>query len=418
MAAVREVVVTGVGAVTPFGVGVDSLWKGVCEGRSSIDWLSNKDELDPEQFPVRYAGEVKAFDVRRLLVKHCDVRREKGVQMALVAAQEALMQADLIDNGGESKYPQRVISTFIGSGQGACHEEELVYHSFTQRGVRGLRPTSVPRCMYNAFSSNVSIHFGLRGPNHTIASACSSGLATIGIAYRDIKHGYADLALVGGADSPISQIVFACWTSLGVLAEHSVPAKACRPFDKQRSGMAIGEGAGILVLESRESADRRGVPILARVAGYGTSSDAHHITAPRKEGQVAAIQQCLADADVIPAQVDYINMHGTGTLANDEVEAHSVKEVFGPRGSSMPTSSTKAAIGHSLGAIGAIETILCMQSLRSNFVPPTLNCDEPDPNVGLDYVPHVGREHGMRYAISNSFAFGGSNAVILLERAT
>lgn len=417
MSAEREAVVTGMGAVTPLGIGVEPLWGGVCEGRSGIDWLSYADELDPQQFPVRFAGEVKEFDVQQHLARNCEVRLEKGVQMGLAAARQALGQARLIDEQDDLLDASLAISTIVGSGQGACHETEFACNSFKARGVRGLRPSSVPRCMYNAISSNVSIYFGLRGTNHTIASACSSGTAAIGMAYRDIKHGYADIVLCGGTDSPLAKVVFGCWTSLRVLARNEDPKQACRPFDENRRGMAIGEGAGMLVLESRQSARRRGVPILARVVGYGTSSDAHNLTAPQQPGQVAAVQACLHDAGVSPDEVNYVSMHGTGTQANDETEARAVHEVFGPRGRSMPTSSIKPIVGHSLGAIGAIEAIACIKAMEDSFVPPTINCQNADPDIGLDYVQHEGRRHEVNLAMSNSFAFGGSNTSILMARS-
>jgi 3-oxoacyl-(acyl-carrier-protein) synthase len=412
----RDVVVTGMGAVTSLGVGVSPLWAAVRGGRSGVDWLSFAEDLDPNQFPVRFAGEVKNFDVEQHLSRNCEVRHEKGVQMGLVAGQEALRQARLINQQDRLHDEDQVISAYVGSGQGASHESELVCHKFKARGVRGLRPSTVPKCMFNAFSSNLSVYFGLKGANHTTASACSSGAATIGMAYRDIKHGYADIVLCGGADSPLNSVVFACWTSLRVLAKASEPFTACKPFDKHRHGMVLGEGAGMLVLESRESAEQRGAPILARVMGYGTSSDAYHLTAPKRAGQVAAIRACLADGRVSPDEVDYISMHGTGTKANDETEAQAVREVFGPRKGTLPCSSIKPIVGHSLGAIGTIEVIVCIKVVQNSFVPPTINCVEPDPNIELDYVEYEGREHDVRLAMSNSFAFGGSNACVLLEK--
>jgi 3-oxoacyl-[acyl-carrier-protein] synthase II len=410
----REVVTTGLGAVSPFGIGSPTLWKGLSAGRSGIDWIEALGELNRENFPVRYAGEVKEFDVDRLLKKYTDVRLEKSAQMALVAAQEALEQAGLLTASGALQDRFNPVSVIAGSGHGACHESEQSYAAYFTRGQRAIRPASIPKCMFNTLSSQLSIHFGLTGANHVIASACSSGTAAIGLGLLFIRQGWADIVLCGGADAPLTPALFAGWTNLRVMARHDDPQKASRPFDAKRNGMVLGEGAAMVVLESRESAERRGVRPIARMLGYGTSSDAHHLTAPTRAGQAAAMRNCLADGQCAPEQVDYINLHGTATKANDETEAAAVVEVFGPRGAQMPASSTKSMLGHSLGASGALEFVICAMALQNQFVPPTLNCDEPDPEVGLDYVPHDGRPHPVRVAMSNSFAFGGNNACILI----
>jgi len=415
MSSHREVVVTGMGAVTPFGVGVDRLWENVRSGRSGVEWISSLGELDRQHYPVRYAGEVKAFNVDDHLKKHTEVRREKSVQMGLAAAREALEQSKLLsdDETLESEAPVGVIA---GSGHGSCHESEGQNKNYFTRGPRSVRPTTIPKCMFNSLSSNLSMHFGLHGTNHVIASACSSGTAAIGLSRLLIKHGYEEIVLCGGADSPLTPLLFTCWTNMRVLAKHAEPGKASRPFDRQRNGMVLGEAAAMVVLESRESAERRGANILARVVGYGASSDAHDITSPHRDGQIAAMRHCLSDASADPDQVDYINLHGTATLANDETEAAAVVDVFGRRGASMPASSTKSMLGHSLGASGAVELAICVNALRDQFVPPTINCDDPDPDVGLDYVPHEGRRHEINLAMSNSFAFGGNNACLLVGR--
>ncbi len=412
----QEVVVTGMGAVTPFGVGVPWLWDGVSTGRSGINWIASLGELNPEHYPVRYAGEVTGFDVDRLLTKHCEARLEKSVQMGLVAGQEALSQAGLLTDS-QAVPAAGPIGVIAGSGHGACHETEGPYAGFFLQGPRAVRPTTIPKCMFNSLSSHLSIHFGLTGANHVIASACSSGTAAIGLSTILIRDGFADIVLCGGADSPFTPMIFTCWTNLRVMARHADPQKASRPFDARRNGMVLAEGAAMVVLESRASAERRGVRPLATVLGYGTSSDAHHLTAPTVAGQVAAMRACLGDADLASDRVDYINLHGTATRANDECEAAAVVEVFGPRGSQMPASSTKSMLGHSLGASGAIEFVVCVESLCHGFVPPTVNCEQPDPEVGLDYVPIAGREHPVQIALSNSFAFGGNNACVLVGKS-
>src|SRR5580700_11517961 len=411
----RDVVVSGLGAVSPFGTGVLALWENVRRGKSAVDWIDCLGELDPQFYPVRYAAEVKGFAVAQHLKNHCPGRLGKTAKMGLVAAREALQQARLLDENEHVREADSRVSVIIGSGHGPCHETEGGYEAYFLRGPAAVRPTTVPMCMFNSLSSNISIHFGLTGSNHVIASACSSATTAIGLALLLIRHGYADAVLCGGADAPLTSPLFSSWTKLRVLAEHEDPKQASRPFDRHRNGLVLGEGAAIAVLESLESAERRGVTPLARVAGFGSSSDAQHITAPCVDGQVRAMKACLRDANVEPGWVDYLNLHGTATRANDETEARAVAEVFGPRGRRMPASSTKSTLGHAVGASGAMEFAICIQALRHQFVPPTMNCDDPDPSVGLDYVAHEGRPHRVRYAMSNSFAFGGNNASLLVS---
>jgi 3-oxoacyl-[acyl-carrier-protein] synthase II len=411
-----EVVVTGMGAVSPFGVGVGPLWEAVRQGHSAIDWMERHADSDPSIYPVRYAAEVKGLRVDDHLKRHCEVRLEKSVQMGMIAAAQALRQARLIDATDRVVDPTLEIATVAGTGHGPCYESEVGHAAFFQRGPATVRPTTATKCMFNSLSSNLSIYFGLTGPNHVIASACSSATAAIGLGALLVRHGYADMVLCGGADAPLAPAVFASWTQLRVLAKHAEPGRACRPFDRERNGLVLGEGAGMVVLESRASAERRGVSSLTRLLGYGSSSDAHHVTTPLMRGQVKAMQNCLSDAGIQAGQVDYLNLHGTGTKWNDATEAQAVVEVFGRRGTSMPASSTKSMLGHSLGASGAIEFLICVASLANHFVPPTINCDDPDPAVGLDYVPTQGRAHDVRIAMSNSFGFGGTNTSLILGK--
>jgi 3-oxoacyl-[acyl-carrier-protein] synthase II len=270
--------------------------------------------------------------------------------------------------------------------------------------------------MHNALAGALSAYFKLRGANYVLAAACSSGALSIGQAYQAIACGVEDIVLCGGADSPLTPGMFSAWTNLRVLAMHDDPRRACRPFDRRRNGLVLAEGAAMLVLESLESAQARNRRPLARVIGYGAASDAHHITAPQAAGQVLAMQRCLRSAQISPFEVDYINAHGTATLQNDRTEAEAIHTVFGRAGRRVPVSSIKSMIGHTLGASGALEAIACVQSLREKFVPPTINCEEPDPEVGLDYVPNEGRPHPVRRVLSNSFGFGGSNCCLLLEQ--
>jgi 3-oxoacyl-(acyl-carrier-protein) synthase len=263
----REVVVTGMGAVSPFGVGAGALWEGVSRGQSSIDWIQSLGELDPENYPVRYAGEVTSFDVDHLLKKHSEVRLEKSVQMALVAAQEALEHAGLLTDANALREGANPVSVLAGSGHGACHELEQSYGAYFTRGPRAVRPTTIPKCMFNLLASQLSLHFGLTGANHVIASACSSGTAALGLGVLFIRQRWADVVVCGGADAPLTPVTFTSWTNMRVLARHADPKMASRPFDAKRNGLVLGEGAAMVVLESRESAERRGVEPLARVLG-------------------------------------------------------------------------------------------------------------------------------------------------------
>jgi 3-oxoacyl-[acyl-carrier-protein] synthase II len=407
-----DVVITGLGAVTPSGVGCGPLWDDVSQGRNAIRWITC---LDAAGMPVRYAGEVPDCDAEKLLKRPPGLRRDRGLQFGLVAAQEALAQARLLDDQ-DRLAGDMPVGTIVGTGLGPCFEAEYGYGCFFQKGWKSVRPMTVPKSMHNALSSHVSIYFGLTGGSHTIAGACASGALAIGQAWAAIRAGQEDIVLCGGADSPLTPAMFAAWTGLRVLAQNEDPAKASRPFDKGRKGLVIAEGAAMMVLESAASAQRRGVPVLGRVTGCGLSSDAFDLTAPSIPGQMMAMRRCLASAGRTPDDVDHINAHGTATQANDAAEAAGIVELFGARGTSLPVSSTKSVIGHSLGASGAIEAVVCVEALRQQFVPPTRNTDEPDPDIGLDYVPHVGRAAPLKCVLSNSFAFGGSNCSLLFER--
>jgi 3-oxoacyl-[acyl-carrier-protein] synthase II len=408
----RDVVVTGLGAVSSCGVGRQALWEGTAQGRSGVDWIQRFDVAD---WPVRFAGEVRHCDHEALLARPVGLRRDKSLQFGLVAALEALHQAKLLDEQ-DRVASDRSIGAIVGSGLGPCFEAEFAYGCFFTKGWTGVRPMTVPKSMHNAISSQLSLYFGLRGGSHTVAAACASGQLAIAQAWTMIRSGLEEIVLCGGADSPLTPGMFAAWTNMKVLAIDDQPERACRPFDRRRDGLVLSEGSGMVVLESWASARRRGVPVLARLAGCGSSSDAHDLTSPDAVGQQRAMQQCLHVAGISADQVDYINAHGTATPSNDAAEAMAIAETFGKRGDSLPISSTKSVLGHALGASGALECVVCVEALRHQFVPPTINCDEPEPASGFDFVQHVGRTHPLRYVLSNSFAFGGSNACLLLER--
>jgi 3-oxoacyl-[acyl-carrier-protein] synthase II len=400
------------GVVSPFGVGVDTLWTNLCAGVSGIDWISSMDVVG---MPVRYAGEVKGLDHQKYLKRNSGVRHDRGSQMGFVAAAEALGQAGLLDDNDQVA-DDRVVGCILGSGLGPCAESEVGYGAFFTRGWKAVRPTTVPFSMHNALSGGLSVYFKLRGANHVIAAACASGALAIGHAWHAIATGMEGVVLCGGADSPLSPGMFAAWTNLRVLANNADPRAASRPFDRTRNGLVLAEGAALVVLESLESARARGRQPLARISGYGASSDAHHITAPQVAGQVLAIRRCLQCAGLSPEHVDYVNAHGTATPHNDRTEAEAIRAVFGPAGEKIPVSSIKSMIGHAMGATGATEFIACALATRDNFIPPTINCAEPDPQVGLDYVPNKGRAHQVKVALSNSFGFGGTNCCLVVER--
>ncbi|MCR9294710.1 MAG: beta-ketoacyl-[acyl-carrier-protein] synthase family protein [bacterium] len=404
-------VITGVGVVSSVGIGQADYWTNLSQGKSGVKPIT----LFPaEEFPVGYGGEVSDFefpgDLRRKPARTVD----RALQMAYVASAEALRQASLVDDEDRVvvDYP---VATIVGSGHGPCHEVERSMNAYYRQGLRAVNPMAIPRSMYNSISGNLSIQFGLRGPNHVIVSACASASTAIGEAYRLITRGDERAVLCGGTDAPLCTTMFSAWSRMRIMARNDNPQAACRPFDADRKGLVLGEGAGMLLVEAERDALERDAEILGVIEGYGAISDAFHITAPQKEGMLTAMKRCLKDAGVDPSEVDYVNAHGTGTELNDQLEAEAVFELFGERTPRMPISSTKSALGHALGASGGLELIATLMAIRNDFIPPTLNCDHPDPQLPLDYCPHQGKSRPLNVAISNSFAFGGNNAVLLIR---
>jgi 3-oxoacyl-[acyl-carrier-protein] synthase II len=407
----RKVVVTGMGAITPYGYGVDPLWKGVSTGQSTVRTIQS---FETTGMPVNYASEMDDFDAAELVGRELPSTRDKCLKMSFVAGAAALKQANLFDR--DSRPADLAIQTIVGTALGPCYEADYSYGCYFKQGWKGVRPTTVPKSMFNSYASQLSVEYGLTGMNQTIACACASGAAAIGLAAQLIQFGLADAVLTGAVDSPLCGSMFAAWTNLRVLARHEDPKQAARPFDRDRSGLVLGEGAGLLVLESEESALRRGATPLAELRGYGSSSDSSHLTAPTVDGPVRAIRQALDQAGLAPDDINYVNAHGTATVANDENEARALKEVFGVRGASLPISSTKSMLGHGMGASSALEAIICVEALRHQHVPPTINCEHPDPAAeGLDLVRGEGRPHRMRHTLSNSFGFGGANSVLIVS---
>jgi 3-oxoacyl-[acyl-carrier-protein] synthase II len=407
----RRVVVTGLGVVACNGVGADEFWQANRDGRSGITTI---DAFDTQDFPSKIGGQVRGFDPETYMPRDTARRVDRFVHFGLACAEMAL-KGSRLDPAAED--PDR-IGVIIGSGLGGqmFHEEQMV--AAFDRGAHRINPMAVPRISPNAVASHIAIRYGFRGPNLVISTACASGANGIGEAFRKIQHDEADVCLTGGVEAPFTQFNFGAYCALRVLSKtNDRPAAASRPFDLQRDGFVMGEGGAMLVLEERERALRRGAPILAEVAGYASNSGAHHMVMPEAEGADAARVMAAALKDAGLARVDYINAHATSTKANDTAETKAIKTVFGAEAGNIPVSSTKSMIGHSLGAAGAIEAVICVQALGAQFIPPTINLDQPDPECDLNHVAHRGRAARLDSVLSNSFGFGNCNAALIFSRA-
>lgn len=408
----RRVVITGMGAVTPFGTGVDPFWEALIEGRSS---LSRVTLFDTAGFDVRIGGECRDFDAAQRLDRKLIKRLDRFTQFALVACYEAAetsrLQLGRVD-------PHRVEVAF-GSGIGGLNELEEQHSRLTNKGPGKVSAFTIPKLMVNAASGNISIAFGAKGQSVAVSSACASATNAMGVVLRNIRNGVSDVAFTGGSEAALTPLALAAFASMKALStRNDDPAASCRPFDRDRDGFVLAEGAGALIFEELEHARKRGAPILAEVIGFGTTTDAEHITQPSEEGLWAAeaMRLALADAKTSPAEVDYINAHGTGTPLGDLAETKAIKQVFGDSAKHLIISSTKSAVGHTLGASGGIELIATVGALQHAVVPPTINLDNPDDGCDLDYCPRTARDRKIRVAMSNSFGFGGHNACIVVRR--
>jgi 3-oxoacyl-[acyl-carrier-protein] synthase II len=407
----KRVVITGLGAVSALGFGVDSLWQNMIEGKTGIGTITS---MDLTGFKTSNGAEVDSEQLTSELKSRKLKAIDRTVDFALLAAEQALCQSGLISP--EPPWTPQDISTLFGTGQGSSHSIWTTYSGFATKGLRGVRPTSVPRCMGNATPSQISMRFKLTGPNYATVSACASGTVAMGMAFRLIQSGYIKTALVGGSEAPIEPASFASWNNLGVMSKNADPTKACRPFDVNRDGCVLGEGSGALVMESLESAEQRGAEILVELLGYGESSDATHITSPSPEGQAKAIMMALSSAGIDPSEVGFVNAHGTATKANDTCESQSIRIALGKAADTALVASNKSFLGHTLGASGALETIATILGLRNGKVPPNLNLDDPDPECNVNLVGNSATDISSPIAIKNSFGFGGNNAVIVLRR--
>src|SRR5262249_39917372 len=395
----RRVVVTGLGVVSPVGIGVDTFWKQLIAGVSGIGRIT---KFDSAGLPTHIAAEVKGFDPETYLPRRDVVRTDTFIHFALIAAQEALADAKLPPCAGDAR-----MGVSIGTALGGLPLIFTTYDALLSDGMRGVNPYAMPGFLPNMAAGWVSMRIGARGPIACATTACAAGAQAIGDAARFIQRNDADIMIAGGAEALIGPFVIACFGALRALStRNDAPAEASRPFDKDRDGFVLGEGAGILMLEELEHAVRRGSHIYAELAGYGTSADAYHATASSADGHARTMKLALADAQESPQNVDYINAHGTSTPHNDVNQTNAIKEVFGPHAYELAVSSTKSMIGHLLGAAGAVEALATVLALEHGVLPPTINYRSPDPDCDLDYVPNAARSRRIGLAVSNSFGFG------------
>lgn len=409
----RRVVITGLGAVTPNGLTVAACWRNVVAGISGIRPVTHFDISD---CATRIAGTIdEAFDISQYISGKEARKMDPFIHYGLAAGSQAFEDSGLLVTDANS--PQ--IGVMIGAGIGGVGGIEAGYGTYLQGGARKISPFFVPANIINMISGHVSIKYGLRGPNLALVTACATGTHCIGVAARMIQCGDAEVMVAGGAEKASTPTAIAGFASARALSRHNdAPTQASRPFDKQRDGFVLSDGAGVVVLESLDHALARGARVYAEVIGFGMSADAHHMTQPLVDGEGAArcMRNALADAGIAPEQVDYVNAHGTSTPLGDIGETRALKAVFGEYAYRVPVSSTKSVTGHMLGAAGAVEAIFAILAMRDNVIPPTINLDEPDPECDLDYVPNVARPAPLAVTMSNSFGFGGTNGTLIFRR--
>jgi 3-oxoacyl-[acyl-carrier-protein] synthase II len=406
----KRVVVTGLGAVSPLGNDVNSTWDGIVNGRSGVAPVT---KFDASGYRARIAAEARGFDPSAHFEAKDLRRMDPVVQFALVAAREAVADAGI---AFDDELKQRA-AVIIGSGIGGMDTVTREVRTLTERGPSRVSPFLIPMILPETPASMAAIEFGLTGPNFAVTSACASGANAIGEAANMLRHGLADVALCGGAENGVIEIALAGFSAMKALStRNDDPASASRPFDRDRDGFVVGEGAAILIIETLEHAQARGAHIYAELLGYGSNDDAFHITAPTEDGAGAAacMQLALRDADLQPQQIGYINAHGTSTPLNDATETRAIKRALGEHAYRVPVSSTKSMTGHLLGAAGALEAVLCIKAIETGIIPPTMNLQHRDPECDLDYVPNAARQAQVQVVLSNSFGFGGHNACLIL----
>jgi len=416
----RRVVITGLGAVTPFGVGVDRFWNSLLEGKSGIKLTDPSDLISEEGHSVRISGELKNFNVEEYMDSKEARKNDRFIQLGLIAADEAIADAGItnIEELGIDPYKVGVILSSAAGGYRTFQEQHI---RIIEKGPTKCSPFTVPSMIVNMASGKVSIKYGYKGINKVVISACATGSHSIGDAYRSIQYGDADFMVAGGTEATLCDVGIGSFTAARTLSKHNdEPEKASRPYDIERDGFVMSEGAGVVVLEEYESAKKRGAKIYAEIIGYGQTADAYDIVAPHPngEGAIKAMELALEEANLKPEDIQYINAHGTSTGLGDIAESQAIAKVFGDKQTNpdLLVSSTKSMHGHLLGGTGAVELIACIKAINENIVPPTINLDNQDPAVAdLDYVPHKARKADIKAALSNSFGFGGQNASLIVK---
>lgn len=408
----RRVVVTGVGMISSVGLTAEETWPAICASKCGIGPIT---QFDATQFSARIAAEVKGFDPLQFFDKKEVKKVGRFIQFAVAASEEAMRSSGLQVNEANAE----LVGVYIGSGIGAFEVIEREHKNLLEKGPGRISPFFIPATIVNLASGNVSIRTGAKGPNSATATACTTSAHCIGDSFRLIQHGYADAMIAGGAEACITPMGVGGFAALRALStRNDEPEKACRPWDRDRDGFVVGEGAGIIILEALELARARGANILAEITGYGMSGDAYHITAPSEDGEGAyrVMRNAIQDAGLDPAAIDYINAHGTSTPVGDVIECTAIKRTFGEHARKIAVSSTKSMTGHLLGGAGGLEAALTVLAIRDQIAPPTINLDHPDEQCDLDFVPHKARPMKLEYALSNSFGFGGTNGSLIFKR--
>ena len=403
----NRVVITGDGSISPLGFGSKSLWKNLINGQSGVDYIQ---QFDTENFSVKIAGEVKDFDPNDFFDSKDVKRLDRFTMFGLIAAKQAIEK---------SNYSSSDAGVIVGTGVGGMHTLEEEHSKYINKGQRGVSPFYVPKMIPNIAGGQIAIKNNLNGLNFSMSTACSSATDAIGMAYRLISDGHISAMICGGAEGSITPLTLSGFANMKALSKNNDnPSEASKPFDKERDGFILSEGAGMLFLENLESALNRGAKILGEIIGYGITNDAYHITQPHNDsvGAISAIEMAINEAGIKVEDIDYINAHGTSTYFNDMLETQAIKNVLGNHAKDVSISSTKSMTGHLLGAAGAIEAIACINAINYNKVPPTVNYKTPDPECNLNYTPNVAIDRNVEIAMSNSFGFGGHNSVIILKK--
>ena len=408
----RRVVITGLGAVTPLGIGVAPTWDSVLAGRSGVSLIT---KFDPVEFPTKFAAEIKGFHPEEFIDRKEIKRMDPFIHIAMASASLAMGDSGLVIS--EELAPR--VGVYIGSGLGGLTTLEHYHRAYIEGGARKISPFFIPMLISNLAPGHIAMKYNAKGPNITTTTACAASSHAIGEAFEAIRRGTCDVVIAGGSESTITPMGLGGFCAMKALStRNAAPAEASRPFDKDRDGFVMGEGSAIIILEELEFAKKRGAKIYAELCGYGASEDAYHVTAPAPggEGAVRCMRAAISDARLRPEDVDYINAHGTSTPYNDLYETIAIKTVFQEHAKKLMVSSTKSMTGHLLGAAGAIESLFSVLALHEGAIPPTINYTTPDPECDLDYVPNQARRQPIRYALSNSFGFGGTNSCLLFGR--